>query len=247
MKKLGRYDIFELETRDVVKKAMFHIWCEECNDKYHHSDTNKPSEACTNYLQSHINSDGHIKAYEGQNGLNSSSENQSIVSVEETLAENKIRVEKTLEQIKQYVVDIPTSSFEIVEGIVGNYSRLGAIKIHCTLDSKWLNLFPKIGSLESNLCEHVNGKAHDDVVGASNRATQLNTSDPKPKGPPKPPSGKDYAQRDLSSFLVHVNEPHHVGSNSNSCDNHRMYRLCLDVCVGAYGITCGSTMEFLFI
>ena len=30
-------------------------------------------------------------------------------------------------------------------------------------------------------------------------------------------------------------------------DNHRMYRLCLDVCIGAYGITDGSTMVFLFI
>jgi hypothetical protein len=64
-------------TRDVGKKAMFHIWCEECNDKYHRSGTNKPSEACANYLRSHINSDGHIKAYEGRNGLNSSLENQS--------------------------------------------------------------------------------------------------------------------------------------------------------------------------
>ena len=27
-------------------------------------------------------------------------------------------------------------------------------------------------------------------------------------------------------------------------DNHKIYRLCLDVCVGAYGITCGSTMVF---
>ena len=142
------------------------------------------------------------------------------MSVEETLAENKIRVEKALEQIKQFAMDFPSSSFDIVEGTVGNYSRLGAIKIHCTLDSKWLNLFPKTGSLESNLCEHVNGKAHDDAIGASNRATQLYTSDPKRKGQPlKPPSGKDYAQRDLSSFLVHINEPHHVGSSSNSCDH----------------------------
>ena len=122
MKKLGRYDIFELETRDAGKKAMFHIWCKECNDKYHRSGTNKPSEACANYLQSHINSDGHIKAYEGRNGLNSSLENESIVSVEETLAENKVRVEKTLDQIKQFVVDFLTSSLEIVEGTVGNYS-----------------------------------------------------------------------------------------------------------------------------
>ena len=220
LKKLGRYDIFELETRDVGKKAMFHIWCEECNDKYHRSGSNKPAEACANYLRSHINSDGHIKAYEGRIGLNSSLTNQSIVSVEETLAENKVRVEKALDQIKQFVVDFPTSSFEIVEGTVGNYSRLGAIKIRCTLDSKWLNLFPKTGSLESNLREHVNGKAHNVVVRASIGAKQLHTSDPKPKGrPPKPPSGKDHAQRDLSSFLVHVSEPHHVGSSSNSCDD----------------------------
>jgi hypothetical protein len=65
------------------------------------------------------------------------------VSVEETLAENKVRVEKTLDQIKQFVVDFPTSSFEIVEGTVGNYSQLGAVKIRCTLDSKWLNFFSK--------------------------------------------------------------------------------------------------------
>jgi len=122
LKKLGRYDIFGLETRDVGKKAMFHIWCEECNDKYHRSGSNKPSVACANYLRSHINSDGHIKAYEGRNGLNFSLENQSIVSVEETLAENKVRVEKMLDQIKQFVVDFPTSSFEIVEGTIGNYS-----------------------------------------------------------------------------------------------------------------------------
>ena len=220
LKKLGRYDIFELETRDVGKKAMFHIWCEECNDKYHRSGSNKPSEACANYLRSHINSDGHIKGYEGRNGLNSSLENQSIVSVEETLAENKVRVEKALDQIKQFAVDFPTSSFEIVEGTVGNYSRLGAVKICCTLHSKWLNLFPKTGSLESNLREHMNGKAYNVALGAFIGAAQLYTSDPKPKGrPPKPPSAKDHAQQDLSSFLVHVNEPHHVGSSSNSCDH----------------------------
>ena len=44
------------------------------------------------------------------------------MSVKETLAENKIRVENALEQIKQFAVDFPTSSFEIVEGTVGNYS-----------------------------------------------------------------------------------------------------------------------------
>ena len=178
LKKFGGYNIFELETRDVGKNAMFHIWCQECNDKYHRSGSNKPSEACANYLRSHINSDGHIKAYEGRNGLNSSLENQSIVSVEETLAENNVRVEKTLNQIKQFAVDFPTSSFEIVEGTVGNYSRLGAVKIRCTLDLKWLNLFPKRGSLESNLRKHVNGKAHHVAIGAA----QLYTFNPKPKG-----------------------------------------------------------------
>jgi hypothetical protein len=30
-------------------------------------------------------------------------------------------------------------------------------------------------------------------------------------------------------------------------DNHKMYRLCLDVCVGAYGIIGGNTMVFLSI
>lgn len=30
-------------------------------------------------------------------------------------------------------------------------------------------------------------------------------------------------------------------------DNHIMYRLCLDVCVGAYGITGGSTMVSMSI
>ena len=78
----------------------------------------------------------------------------------------------------------------------------------------------KKGSLESNLREHVNGKAHNVAFGASVGAAQLYNSNPKPKGrPPKPPSGKDHAQRDLSSFLVHVNEPQHVGSSYNSCDH----------------------------
>ena len=30
-------------------------------------------------------------------------------------------------------------------------------------------------------------------------------------------------------------------------DNHKMHRLCLNVYVGAYGITSGSTMVFLSI
>jgi hypothetical protein len=207
LKKLGRCDALELETRDQGKNVLFHLFCHECQERYHRSGNNKPWDACANYLRSHINSDGHLKNYEARNGLKSNLEHSKTAynnDSEETFVENKSRVQEALGIIKLFEVEFPTSKFELVEATLGNYSRLGAMKICCTVDNKWMQLFPKTGSLEGNMREHVIGKSHHDAV--SNLSGGCSTkSDPKPKGRPfRPSSVKDPRQKDLSSFLVNV-------------------------------------------
>ena len=194
IKKLGRHDALELETRDQGKNVFFHLYCHECEERYHRSGSNKPWDACANYLRSHINSDGHLKNYEVRHGLLKNLEHAKTNyndDNEETLAENKFRVQEALERIKLFEVEFPTSKFELVEATVGNYSRLGEVKIRCTVDNKWMHLFPKTASLESIMREHVIGKSHHDAV--SHISIGCSTkSDPKPKGRPfKPPSSKD--------------------------------------------------------
>jgi hypothetical protein len=67
-----------------------------------------------------------------------------------------------------------------------------------------MHLFPKIGSLESNMREHVIEKSHHDVVSSLSGGCSAK-SNPRPKGRPfKPSLVKDPRQKDLSSFLVNV-------------------------------------------
>ena len=156
IKKLGRHDALELETRDQGKNIFFQLFCHECQERYHRSGSNKPWDACANYLRSHINSDGHLKNYEGRHGLLKNLKHAKTDyknDNEETLAENKSRVEEALQRIKLFEVEFPTSKLELVDATVGNYFRLGAVKIRCTFDNKWMNLFLKTGSLEVNLRE----------------------------------------------------------------------------------------------
>lgn len=56
--------------------------------------------------------------------------------VEETIASNKEQVEDATWQMEQFLVDFPTSKFEIVEATIGNYLTLGAIKYRCCLYSR---------------------------------------------------------------------------------------------------------------
>jgi hypothetical protein len=49
--------------RDVVDATLFHIFCSECKEKYHCYGSNKPNDACANFVQLHINIEGHVKAY----------------------------------------------------------------------------------------------------------------------------------------------------------------------------------------
>ena len=159
-----------------------------------------------------------MKNYEVRHGLLNNLEHAKTDynnDNEETLAENKSRVQEALGRIKLFEVEFPTSKFELVDATVGNYSRLGAVKIRCTVDNKWMNLFPKTGSLEGNLREHVIGKSHHDAV--SHISSGCSTkSDPKPKGrPSKPSSSKDPRQKDLSSFLVNVSVPSFDDSSTN--------------------------------
>ena len=218
IKKLGRHDALELETRDQGKSVFFHLFCHECQERYHRSGSIKPWDACANYLRSHINSDGHLKNYEVRHGLVNNLEHAKTNynnDNEETLVENKFRVQEALGRIKLFEVEFPTSKFELVDATVGNYSRLGAVKIRCTVDNKWMHLFPKTGTLESNMREHVIGKSHHDAV--SHISSGCSTkSDPKSKGrPSKPSSSKDPRQKDLSSFLVNVGVPSVDDSSTN--------------------------------
>ena len=65
-----------------------------------------------------------------------------VVSLEIKLRTN-FRIEEALGQLSLFDVDFLGSNFEVVEGTLQNYPKLGAIKIRCNLDSKWLNTLPK--------------------------------------------------------------------------------------------------------
>jgi hypothetical protein len=76
------------------------------------------------------------------------------------LAENKSRVQEALEEIILCEVGFPTTKFELEYTTVGNYSRLVVVKIYCVVDNKRMQLLLRMGSLESNMHEHVIGISH---------------------------------------------------------------------------------------
>jgi hypothetical protein len=76
------------------------------------------------------------------------------------LAENKSRVQEALEEIIICEVGFPTTKFELEYTTVGNYSRLVVVKIYCVVDNKRMQLLLRMGSLESNMREHVIGIFH---------------------------------------------------------------------------------------
>lgn len=187
---IGRCDRFELMSKDKDGKAMFQIWCNECECSYGKGG----HDTISNFIHSHINTMAHLRRV-GLYEQNNQRHDQKVEpSKEEIMARNKEKVDEAMVEVSSFGIE-NNVTFDMVSETIGDYMNLSPMYIKCTLDNRWLPLFPKTGSLHQCMIEHLKSKLH---IKAISDGLDEHT---KKVGRPSKTIIEDKRQRNLHGFF----------------------------------------------
>ena len=191
LKSMGRHDRFELMSKDKEGKALFQIWCEECECSYGQGG----HDTLYNFTHSHIKSLSHLRAI----GLDKKGKQRNDMhgvtpSLEEIKTQNKQKIDEAMFEISSFGSENDLE-FQLVSETIGDYTTLSKVFIRCPLDDKWLPLFPKTGSLRLCMIEHMKSKLHVKA------ATKGDGDELKKVGRPSKVMVLDKNQRNLIGFF----------------------------------------------
>ncbi|MCO5610925.1 hypothetical protein L7F22_065170 [Adiantum nelumboides] len=153
---MERHDRFELMSKDKDEKAMFQIWCVECESSYGQGG----HDTITNFIHSHINSMAHQRHIGVCKKKKQEHDNKKVeCSKADLISTNKEKVDEALLQVPSFDSDNNAISSVIIDTL-GEFENLSKMFVECSLDKKWIPLFPKTGSLQQCINEHLKSKLH---------------------------------------------------------------------------------------
>ncbi|MCO5578615.1 hypothetical protein L7F22_032459 [Adiantum nelumboides] len=188
---MERHDKFELMSKDKDGKAMFQIWCVECESSYGQGG----HDTIFNFTHSHINSMAHQRHIGVCKKRKQEHDNEKAeCSKEDLISTNKEKVDEAFLEVSSFDRD-NNAIFSVVTDTLGEFENLSKMFLECSLDKKWIPLFAKSGSLRQCIIEHLKSKLH---IKATNGDLDEKISK---VGCPSKASIEDKRQRNLHGFF----------------------------------------------
>ncbi|MCO5555230.1 hypothetical protein L7F22_008774 [Adiantum nelumboides] len=179
-------------AKDKEGKALFQIWCEECETPYGQGGP----DTIYNYLNSHIKTIGHMRAMGLHDPLVQPRSSLGVGSTpeEETATKNKKCINDAMEEVRAFGEE-RNLVFDLVHESATDLKTLSKVYIQCILDGKWIPLFLNTLSIRQCMIKHVKSKSHI-------KATAPNPQEViKKGGRPNKSTNLDNRQKDLTSFF----------------------------------------------